>query len=125
VLPKVFVTANKIVDSVSFIKALLLEMSQVVVVTKETLDYLDTEVLPIEEHFAVDRLYTRTGSTLLDLVPFKLMLRACDSKAVATKDQAGTSDDDDDDGINSNSISNINSVDNAGSNSSSSFSHEK
>lgn len=115
-------------DSVSFNKALLLETSQEVVVTKETLDYLDklsplneAEVLPIEEHFAADRLYT--GITLLDLVPFKLMLRASDSEAVATKNQAGTSDDDDD-GIDSNS--NFNSVDNAGSNSSSSFfSHEK
>ena len=116
-------------DSISFNQALLLETSQEVVVTKETLDNLDklsplneAEVLPIEEHFAADRLYT--GITLLDLVPFKLMLRASDSEAVATKNEAGTSDDDDDDGIDSNS--NFNSVDNAGSNSSSSFfSHEK
>jgi hypothetical protein len=70
--------------------------------TKETLDHLDelcplneAEVLHyIEEQFRADNLYTRTGSILLALNPFKWMLRAYDSEAVVTKYHAGVSDDD-------------------------------
>jgi myosin heavy subunit len=95
-------------DGASFDKiVLLLKMSQVVEVTKETLDYFD-ELRPlndaemlhcIEEHFTADLLYSRTGSTLLALNPFNWMLRAYDCDEVVTsKYQAKASDDNYDDG---------------------------